>query len=503
MIKQLMKGVPLMKKTLIFLSVFILLLMGCAKNPQAQMNPTEKEIPIKTVSSPPVQKNQMPKNRIVGYFTSWSAYARNSSVQEIDPSCLTHLNFAFANLQPDGEITIGDSWADLEKSYHEEPGGHFAQLQKLKEINPELKILISVGGWTWSGNFSAVASTEAGRKKFAQSAVHFLTTYGFDGIDIDWEFPVEGGNGIAHLPEDKENYTLLLKETRAALDIQGQKDTKQYLLTIAGGPNPSFVQNTELSSMGNYVDFINIMAYDYHGAWENTTGHNTPLYSSSSELSVSTTVDAYLQSGIDASKLNLGLAFYGRGWNQVSSSQNNGLHQSGSLPSGTGSGLGTWEAGVFDYWDLNKNYVNQNGYTRYFDELAKVPYLYNGSVFISYDDIESISAKVDYAKEKGLGGVMFWEFYGDKEKELQKHLYLSLFSSMPASSSEPISSKPTFIPAPSTVEETEKLPEWDKNQVYTAGDKVVYQQKQYEAKWWTQNETPTSEQEWGPWKPIP
>jgi chitinase len=163
-------------------------------------------------TTPPLGK------KIVAYYTAWSTYGRNYQVADIDGSKITHLNYAFANVQ-NGEIVVGDTYADLDKAF---PGdcweagckrGNFNQLQKLKQKYPHLKTLISVGGWTWSGNFSDAAMTEASRTKFANSALKFVREYGFDGVDIDWEYPV-GGGLTPGKPEDKQNFTLLMKKLR-------------------------------------------------------------------------------------------------------------------------------------------------------------------------------------------------------------------------------------------------------------------------------------------------
>lgn len=450
------------------------------------------------------ENNEKVMKRRVAYFTSWSTYEKNVNISDIDFGILTHLNFAFANLNQDGEILIGDRWADIEKPFegdtwesNSEIKGHFNQLKKIKEKYPDIKTLISVGGWTWSNNFSIVASTEKGRETFAKTAVDFITKYGFDGIDIDWEFPVEGGNNIAHLKDDKYNYTKLVKKLRETLDKQEKKDNKKYLITIAGGANQSFIDNTEMLEMIKYLDFINVMTYDYHGGWENKTNHNTPLYSTENDesgSSVSNTIELYINSGIKPKDLNIGLAFYGRGWNNVLSKENNGLLQSGTAPDSAGYGYGTWEGSYFDYWDIAQNYVNKNNYKRYFDNKACVPYLYNGSTFISYEDEQSIKAKLNYAAEKELGGVMFWEFSGDKNKKLQN----VIFNYDNNSNKEKYIEETTQT---STDTKINSIVNWNKDDIYTKGDIVLYNGKKYEAKWWTQGEIPNPEEEWNVWKP--
>jgi Chitinase len=374
--------------------------------------------------------------RNVAYFTSWGGYERAVEVGDMDPSLLTHINFAFANLSSNGTITVGDPWIDTEKPYGDdtwetELRGHFGQLIKLKEKYPHIKTLISVGGWTWSTNFSAVAASDSLRKACAQSAVDFVVKYGFDGVDLDWEYPVEGGNNIPHRADDGDNYILLLKEIRSALDAQGEKDGNKYLLSVAAGANPSFIANSKVVKMMQYLDYINVMTYDYHGAWEATTNHATPLYAGSGDnaggtLCVSDTIKQYIAAGVEPADLNLGLAFYGKGWINVNDRNGTGLYKSGTAATSAGYGNGTWEGSSFDYWDIAENYIGKNNYIRYWDDTAKMPYLYNGSTFITYEDEESIGCKLDFIKSMGLGGAMFWEFSCDKTLLLQNVIAKSL-----------------------------------------------------------------------------
>ena len=366
--------------------------------------------------------------RSIAYFTSWSAYDRALTVKEIDPSLLTHINFAFANVNENGEVIVGDEEADVKMDFGTELGrkaeesyGHFGQLKQLKITYPDLRVLISIGGWGWSSNFSDIAADPVKLDTFVTSAVAFATKYDMDGIDIDWEYPVEGGNNIPHRPQDNQNYTMLLQKTRKALNEQGKKNGKTYLLSIAARAAERFIYDANLVESMNYLDYINLMTYDFHGSWEKVTDFNAPLHDCKGEgQSIDASVNAFLEAGIEAKDLNLGLAFYGRGWTKVSSSINHGLHQEAEAPTEIGYGLGTWEAGVFDCWDLMENYAGKNGYVRYYDEVAQSPYVFDGYTWIGYDDEQSIKAKTEYAISKGLGGVMFWDFAGDKKLVLQK-----------------------------------------------------------------------------------
>lgn len=362
--------------------------------------------------------------RNVAYFTSWGGYQRAVEVGDINPSLLTHINFAFANLSADGTITVGDPWIDTQKPYGDdtwetELRGHFGQLIKLKQQHPHIKTLISIGGWTWSENFSDVAASDSLIKACAKSAVDFVVKYNFDGVDLDWEFPVQGGKNIPHRVNDGDNYILLLKEIRTALDVQGKTDGKDYLLSIAGASYSKFLDDCKIAEMMHYLDYINVMTYNYHGTWDDITNHNTPLYTKSDDLCVSASIENYISAGVEPADINLGLAFSGKGWINVTDPNGSGLYKSGTAPTSAGYGSGTFEAAVFDFGDITENYINKNNYVRYWDDIAKVPYLYNGSTFITYEDEESIGCKADYIKKMGLGGAMFWEFSYDKNLVLQ------------------------------------------------------------------------------------
>ncbi len=367
--------------------------------------------------------------RIIGYYTSWSVYERNYHVADIPAESVDVINYAFANIE-NGRIVLGDPYADTERWYEGDSWnpdslrGCFHQLQLLKARYPHIQTLISVGGWTWSTYFSDVALTEESRALFAASCVEFVEQYGFDGVDIDWEYPVSGGlpDNITR-PEDKENFTLLLAELRGRLDQAGD-----YLLTIAASASPFIIDNVEVDAIHGYLDWINLMTYDFHGPWggdgDPVTNFNAPLHPASddpldepfhSQFNLAASVGAYVESGVPTRKLSAGLAFYGRGFGQVDS-QADGLFASYGGPAGGG----TWESGVFDYWDLAENYIGLNGYTAYRHDEARVPWLYNpgAQVMITYDDPASIEEKGRYIVAAELGGAMFWEFAADREGDL-------------------------------------------------------------------------------------
>lgn len=375
---------------------------------------------------------------IVGYFVSWGIYARDYHVPDIPVDKINVINYAFANISG-GEVILGDAYADIDRFYPGDcwdPGcerGSFHQLQILKEANPHLKTMISVGGWTWSYYFSEVAATPESRSIFAASCVAFIQEWGFDGVDIDWEYPVSGGlPGNLYSPDDRENYTLLLAELREQLDFAGD-----YLLTIAAPASPAIIQNIEVDQVFQYLDWINIMTYDFHGPWgseaDSVTNFLSALYPSEedpleepyhSQFNFSAAVQNYLDFGVPPAKLHGGLPFYGRGFAGVAN-ENNGLFVDWSgLPGGT------WESGVADYWDLAQNYVNTNGYIEFWHPEALVPWVYNPELHVmySYENPASLSAKCDYLLEQNLGGVMFWEFSGDKFNDLVTTVYAEMNS---------------------------------------------------------------------------
>ncbi len=376
---------------------------------------------------------------LVGYYTSWSIYARDYHVPDIPADQVTAINYAFANIA-DGQIILGDPYADIDRFY---PGdswdpdslrGSFHQLQILKRDHPHLRTLISVGGWTWSTYFSDVALTPESRAAFAASCVEFIEQYEFDGVDIDWEYPVSGGHpGNIYRPEDKQNYTLLLAELREQLDATGES----YLLTIAAPGSPGIIENLELELIHPYLDWINVMTYDFHGPWggelDPVTHMNAPLYADPDDplpepahslFNLDAALQPYIQAGIPRSKLHPGLAFYGRGYGGVPAG-GNGLYEPYSGPAGNG----TWEAGVFDYWDLEANFIGQAGYEAHWHPDALVPWLFNpaAGIMISYDNEPSICAKGEYVLDQGLGGAMFWEFSGDREGDLLGAIHTTLF----------------------------------------------------------------------------
>jgi chitinase len=320
-----------------------------------------------------------------------------------DLNKLTHLNVAFGHVQ-----------SDVIRTEHMK---HMDVLQKIKGEHPELNVILSVGGWS-AGGFSEAAASEDGRRRMADSAVRVLTDHPFDGIDLDWEYPCYGEAGIQSSPDDKTNFTLLLKTMRDALDRKGVLDERHYLLTIAAGADQYYVDGTEMDQVEQYLDFVQVMTYDMRGGFQTLTGHHTNLHTSSGDLfriSTESSINMFIRAGVPREKIVMGVAFYSRKWQQVPDI-NHGLHQMAGSTGGYGP----------DFSDLVANYINNNGYTRYWDEEAKAPFLFDGANFISYDDEESLQHKCDHVKNNSLAGVMFWEYGCDETHRLLDTIYKKL-----------------------------------------------------------------------------
>lgn len=356
--------------------------------------------------------------QIVGYFSSWGIYDREYFVTDIPADKLTVINYAFFLISAEGECELGDEWADTQYPY---PGdqdtdtlkGNFKQLQLLKQNHPALQVIISVGGWTGSARFSDAALTPESRAKFAQSCLEFVTRYGFDGIDIDWEFPTGGGfPGNIERPQDVENFGLLLAELRQQLNAQEAQDGKHYRLTIATSTGAENFTRLDWKQIEPQLDWVNVMAYDFSGPWSAVTGFNAPLYDSVVNPpeggSGDSIIRAYMAAGIPPGKLVLGVPFYARSWAGVGATDH-GLHQDYSaMPQGSSDGS-------FDYRALAANGW-LNTFQRYWDDTAQVPWLYDqaSGTMVSYDDPESLALKAAYVRDNGLGGVMIWELASDE-----------------------------------------------------------------------------------------
>lgn len=338
---------------------------------------------------------------VAAYYANWSAYSGYTPLN-IPAGKLTYLNYAFAKIGEDLKIALGDPCVDP---------GNLAQLSQLKQAYPQLQTLISIGGWCDSGKFSDAALTDSSRAAFADSVLAFIKRYKFDGVDIDWEYPVGGGlSGNRSRSADKTNFTLLLQKLREKLDAQGKADGRKYLLTIAGGADSSYAEKTQLRQIADDVDYATIMTYDIHGHWDCYTDLNAPLYtplaaSPQYQWSVDQSVHTWTANGFPASKIMLGVPFYGYIYTCVSRG-GNGLHQRFQ------------KAVSIPYDNVRSKFLYSKSFTACFDSTALVPWLFDGSTFISYDNEASIEYKAQYVMQNGLAGASVWELSQNRGGQL-------------------------------------------------------------------------------------
>jgi chitinase len=336
-------------------------------------------------------QSQSTKPVVIGYVAGYNGLINTST---IDVSRLTHINYAFV------DVKNNRAWLTNERT----DTTNFRTLNLLKQQNPALKILISIGGWSWSKNFSDAVLTDSSRKVFAASSVDIIRQFKLDGVDIDWEYPGMQGDGNVFRPEDKQNYTLMFQAIREELSKLQTETNRYYLLTTATGGFPGYLDHTEMGKAQQYLDYVNLMTYDY--SW-GQAGHHTNLFPSSDykkENSAHKAVNTYMAAGVPAHKLVVGLAFYGRG-GVVGTTDGHGLNQ--KIVSNFRIGGG--------YTYIKDSLVNQKGFKHYWDKKAKAPYLFNADEkkFISYDSERSVKYKCKYVKKHALGGVMFWEYSSD------------------------------------------------------------------------------------------
>ncbi len=338
------------------------------------------------------------------YVIAAYVFPRNTvlAADQVAAKKLTRINFAFANIDQ-GRIVEGDP----------SDAANLAMMVVLKKENPEWTVLVSVGGWLWSGRFSDAALTPASRAKFIDSVADFITRYKLDGLDIDWEYPaMAGAAGNVFRPEDKQNYTLLLKELRERFKKMQKPLHRHLYITIAAGASAEFLEHTEMDKVQKYVDTVNLMAYDYYEPGDDKiTGNHAPLFVDPADpkgISSDKSVQEFEAAGVPPNKIVLGVPFYGHVWGHVSAT-NNGLFQPGDpVPNAYST-----------YGKLTQDMTTQ-GFTRYWDAKASVPYLYNSQkqIFVSYEDSESLALKCKYVIDHHLAGMMFWEYSSDPSGKL-------------------------------------------------------------------------------------
>ena len=354
-------------------------------------------VTLLSCSEKPVQPPLSGKKIIVGYVPGFRGALDQLS---IDANKLTHINYAFVDVQ--------DNMAWLTNM--ETDTVNFRILNRLKEVNPDLRILISIGGWSWSSNFSDAVLTRESRSGFARTSVEIVSDYDLDGVDIDWEYPGQIGDNNVFRPEDRQNYTRMFKALRKELDKLSKTTGKYYELTTAVGGNYSYIEHTEMDRVSRYVDYVNLMTYDFYTSGD-TAGHHSNLYPPEDyekDASADKSVHLFLDAGVPAEKLVLGVPFYGRSWIMKSAGKH-GIN----MPVERGA-----RGGGYTY--IKDSLVNQKGFVRYWDENAKAPYLFNSETnqLVTYDDEESVKLKCEYVIDNHLAGMMFWQYASDSSEYL-------------------------------------------------------------------------------------
>ncbi|KAL8760386.1 MAG: hypothetical protein Q9199_000009 [Rusavskia elegans] len=312
----------------------------------------------------------------IAYFVNWAIYARNHNPQDLPAKNLTHVLYSFANVKETGEVFLTDTWSDTKN-------------------NRNLKVLLSIGGWTYSANFPKPASTPEGRSTFARTAVRLVKDLGLDGLDIDWEYPKNEG--------EAQNCVDLLAAIRKELDTV----SKKMQLSVACPAGAKNYEIMKLKAMDQYLDMWNLMAYDYAGSWDATSGHQANLYPSkenpsSTPFSTDAAIKYYTSHGVKASKIVLGMPLYGRTF----------LATDGPGKKYSEIGEGSYEKGIWDFKALPKD-----GAKEMLDKTIGASWSYDAGkkIMVTYDTKEMVQQKVEYIKKEGLGGGMWWESSADKK----------------------------------------------------------------------------------------
>jgi chitinase len=434
--------------------------------------------------------------RAVYYHTNWSGYARNFQVKDI-PDCVYDVAYAFWNLNPDGSIVSGDPWADYDKRYTGGDGvspadnwndnsgvyGNFGQLKKLRDSGRKLNVNLSLGGWTWSKNFSPAVSNQTTRTNLVNNIINIFKKYPiFTGVSLDWEYVSNDGvnhglDGNSVSPNDSSNFILFLKQLRQSFTSEGMG---KYIISMCCVADPNKAK-FDVENTHPHIDELHIMTYDFHdGAWgETISGHHTnPRKSSFSRLSCEEAADYYISRGVPSTKCYIGAAFYSRGFANTS-----GIGQSSS----GGSPDQSWDKGSVDYKGLPVA-----GATEFFDEEAKAAYSYDPvkMVINSYDNVESVKEKCKIIYEKNLGGIIIWENSADTPINNKRSLVATLKNNLTHGKvSNTPNTKPTTVPTtpvPTTPVPTpvptptpKPTPTSNPTLSFTKGEKLIYKNVEY------------------------
>ncbi|NP_001073567.1 chitinase 4 precursor [Tribolium castaneum] len=385
-------------------------------------------------------------NKVVCYHGIWSTYRLNNgkfTVEDIDPTLCTHLIYSFVGLGDDSRIKHLEPNLDVNQ-------GNLKKFNALKLKNPNLKTLVAIGGWNeGSVNYSKMAASSSLRAVFIKSVVEFVKTWGFDGFDLDWEYPGQRGGAY----NDKSNYVTLIKEMRKEFDKNG------LILTAAVAAASGSVDiSYDVPALSKYLDIINVMAYDLRGSWDGVTGHHSGLYPSAVDtttnqklLTVDAAIRGWIQRGADPQKIALGLPVYGKTFT-LSSASNAKL---GAPVKGAGnSGKYTGEAGMLGYNEIVE-LQKEGGWKVVWDDTQKNTHMYKGDQWVAFDSPKAISNKVEYAKSLNLGGVMIWSIETDDFRGVSGTKYpilKAIHQTLGGSSNEIVE------PVPQPVEEVTQKP---------------------------------------------
>ncbi|KAK3825863.1 MAG: glycosyl hydrolases family 18-domain-containing protein [Benniella sp.] len=490
---------------------------------------------VAVASAAPLEKRAAKPNVVVGYWVPWGGVP----VSAVDMTKYTHINYGFgvtAKRNPKVTDIFFDRYYD---------GNNIKALVK-RGNEYGVPILMSIGGWTGSQTLSTIAADAGLRKTFINNALVFVRNntlpdyadtpdgWNMHGLDIDWEYPNRAAAACnTYGPADTANYLILLKELRAQLDLEFPNDRKLLTAAVRVQPfdGPDGKPLADVSAFAQYYDWISIMAYDIMGGWSANTGPNAPLHNGPSPkadpYSVSQSIDAWVNAKFPIEKLVLGTAFYGRSVittvdMNTQSPVTMYVNKTSTVPKGGPSDSneinffcneGSNYSGMWKWKEIRGNILTSSpttpasGWSRYWDDQTQTPFLFRAAdkTFISYDDIQSLGLKVNYAKSRGVKGVMLWDISYDYNGELINVLQgihcTTNCPVIPTTTRPPVTtttnppvSGSTTVPLPTTTVGTgacSGVAAWNSATVYAApGQKVTYNNRLYTNKWWTQGETP-------------